>query len=178
MAVTIEIRRHTDNVDDVLSDDGVAAALALGRDVANISYQVVVSTGAQRATQTAACVLAGGGLHVPGGVVVVPGLRSDHEDRWRAAYATAGTGSLDALRAADPGFVEQEIRLLGAALGSVAANLVDGQRALVIGHSPTNEAAVQGLTGVTIGPLGKGSGAVLVGGGDGWEVTTVAARTA
>jgi hypothetical protein len=39
--------------------------------------------------------------------------------------------------------------------------LPDGGRALVVGHSPTNEAAVLGLTGQVIGPLGKG-GCVLI----------------
>ena len=38
--------------------------------------------------------------------------------------------------------------------------LEDGERALVIGHSPTNEAAVGGLTGVIVRPMGKGEGVV------------------
>lgn len=174
MTVTIEIRRHTDNEGDVLSDDGVAAALALGRRMAGSRYDLVVSTGAQRATQTAATMLAGGGVSVTGGVVVEPGLRSDDEDRWRAAYGTAGSGALDALRAADPEFVDAQVRTLGDALATVAARLTDGQRALVIGHSPTNEAAVLGLTGTTVGPFGKGEGAILVRDRDGtWTVTPV-----
>jgi hypothetical protein len=39
--------------------------------------------------------------------------------------------------------------------------LPDGGRALVVGHSPTNEAAVYGLTGHMIDPLDKGEGIVL-----------------
>ncbi len=38
----------------------------------------------------------------------------------------------------------------------------------MVGHSPTNEAAVRGLTGETIDPLGKGEGVlvdVTIGGG-------------
>lgn len=175
MAITIEIRRHTDNDGDVLTDEGISAAVALGRQVAGIDYHVAVSTGAQRATQTVANILAGGGLEVSGGVVVEPGLRSDDEDRWRAAYQTAGSGALDALREADPEFVAAELRVLGDALGRIAGRLEDGQRALVVGHSPTNEAAVASLTGVTLAPLGKGDGAVLVGGGDDWQVTPVKA---
>ncbi len=31
-----------------------------------------------------------------------------------------------------------------------------------MGHSPTNEAAVLGLTGELVGPLGKGDGVVLI----------------
>ena len=48
--------------------------------------------------------------------------------------------------------------------------LEDGQRALAIGHSPTNEAAVFGLTGVVVVPMGKGQGVVVVDTGDGYEV--------
>lgn len=175
MTVTIEIRRHLDNDGDVLTGRGAAAAVALGRQLAGRDYHRMVSTGAQRATQTVACILAGGALEVPGGVVVEPALRSSNEDRWRAAYRSAGSGALDALRTADPDFVADEVALLGAALRRVADGLDDGQQALVIGHSPTNEAAVLGLTGVTLQPLGTGAGAVLVGAGDDWQVTPVEA---
>lgn len=171
MSRTIEVRRHTDNDGDVLSAAGIADALALGRHAAGTDHALVVSTGAQRATQAAACIIAGGGLSVAGGVVVVPGLRSTDEDRWRAAYRSAGSGALDDLRAADPDFVDAEVEALGAALQSVADLLDDGQRALVIGHSPTNEAAVRGLTGITIDPLGTGHGVVLTGDGHDWQVT-------
>ena len=37
--------------------------------------------------------------------------------------------------------------LLGSALRQVMEQLPDGSRALVVGHSPTNEAAVLGLAG-------------------------------
>jgi hypothetical protein len=37
----------------------------------------------------------------------------------------------------------------------------DGGRALVVGHSPTNEAAVLGLTGQMVAPLGKGEGVLV-----------------
>jgi len=80
----IELRRHTDADEDVLTAGGVAAALEIGARLAG-GYQLAVSTGAQRATQTLACFLATLGQQVPGGVVVEPGLRSRVEDRWRAA---------------------------------------------------------------------------------------------
>lgn len=174
MAVTIELRRHTDNDGDVLTSDGVAAALALGTHLADrvgTAWGLAVSTGAQRATQTVGCILAGGGLRVSGGVDVASGLRSDDEDRWRAAYHSAGSGHLDDLAGADPDFVADEVATLGAALAAVAERLSDGDRGLVVGHSPTNEAAVLGLAGVTVEPLGKGEGVVLVGAGSDWEVT-------
>ena len=66
----VELRRHTDNDGDTLTEEGVAAAVALGRSLSG-GYQVIVSSGAQRATQTAACVIAGLGETVPDGVVVV-----------------------------------------------------------------------------------------------------------
>ena len=165
----VELRRHTDNDGDVLTDEGVAAALRVGAGLAG-GYQLGVSTGAQRATQTLACFLAALGRPVPGGVTVEPGLRSEREDRWRAAFQRAGSGELEALRAADPELVAEDSAALGAALGRVLERLEDGQRALVVGHSPTNEAAVLGLTGRTVAPLSKGAGVLVVDGGDGYQV--------
>lgn len=170
MARVLEVRRHTDNDGDVLSPEGVAAALALGRHLADSEFALVVSTGAQRATQSAANVLAGAGRRVQGGVVVEEGLRSADEDRWKAAYKQAGSAQLEQLRAADPDFVASEVAVLGAALQRVVDRLADGERALVIGHSPTSEAAVLGLTGTTVDPIGKGAGVVLTGDGRQWEV--------
>jgi hypothetical protein len=161
MARFVELRRHTDNDGDLLTGDGVAAALRTGRGLAG-GYQLGVSTGAQRATQTLACFLAGLGQPVPDGVVVEAGLRSEQEDRWRAAYERAGSGELEALRAADPQLVAEDSARLGAALGRVLERLGDGQRALVVGHSPTTEAAVLGLTGQLVAPLAKGAGVLLV----------------
>ena len=160
MARFVELRRHTDNDGDVLSDEGVAAALRIGGGLAG-GYRVAVSTGAQRATQTVGCLLAALGEAVPDGVVVEPGLRSDREDRWRAVAKEAVGGDLGAMRAVDPGFVDEEATTLGAALGRVLDRLEDGQRALAVGHSPTNEAAVLGLTGEQVAPLTKGAGILI-----------------
>jgi broad specificity phosphatase PhoE len=136
----IELRRHTDADDDVLTDDGVAAALEIGARLRG-GYHLAVSTGAQRATQTLACFLASLGQQVPAGVAVELGLRSQVEDRWRAAYQKAGSGALEALRDADPELVAEDSERLGTALRRVLDALPDGERALVVGHSPTNEAA-------------------------------------
>jgi broad specificity phosphatase PhoE len=160
MARFVELRRHTDNDGDVLTPDGVAAALRLGDALAG-GYRVAVSTGAQRATQTVGCLLAARGEVVPDGLVVEPGLRSAREDRWRALYREAGSGELPAMRSTDPGFVAEEAAALGAALGRVLERLGDGDRALAVGHSPTNEAAVLGLTGTLIAPLAKGAGVLI-----------------
>jgi broad specificity phosphatase PhoE len=172
MAKTVDLRRHTDNDGDVLSPEGVEAAVAIGRGLDG-EYRVAVSSGAQRATQALACMLAGMGRRVAGGVVVEPGLRSDHEDRWREIAGEAAENGLDALRAVDAAFVDEEAQTLGRALQRVLDLLDDGGRALVVGHSPTNEAAVLGLTGLVVGPLGKGEGVSIVA-GDGFDVTRLA----
>jgi broad specificity phosphatase PhoE len=161
MAKYVELRRHTDADGDVLTAEGVQAAVAIGARLAG-GYDLFVSTGAQRATQTLGCFLAGLGEKVPQGVVVEPGLRSDVEDRWRAAYETAGSGALEALREADPGLVEADSTALAAALRRVLDALPEGGRALVVGHSPTNEAAVLGLVGAIVEPISKGDGVLVV----------------
>jgi hypothetical protein len=168
----IELRRHTDADEDFLTAEGVSAALEIGARLQG-GYHLAVSTGAQRATQTLACFLAALGQQVPGGVVVEPGLRSQVEDRWRAAYQKAGSGELAALREADPELVAEDSERLGAALRRVLDGLPDGGRALVVGHSPTNEAAVLGLTGEIVAPLGKGAGVRVLAGDDRYEVEAV-----
>ncbi len=161
MAKYLELRRHTDNDDDALSGEGVRRALEIGAGLPG-QYDLLVSTGAQRATQTLGCFLAALGEKVPGGVVVEEGLRSKVEDRWKAAYQEAGSGEIQALRAADPELVEQDSAALAAAVRRVLGRLHDGGRVLVVGHSPTNEAAILGLTGETVPPMSKGDGVLLV----------------
>jgi phosphohistidine phosphatase SixA len=165
----IELRRHADADGDVLTAEGVTAALEIGARLQG-GYRLAVSTGAQRATQTLACFLAALGEQVPGGVVVEAGLRSEVEDRWRAAYQKAGSGALAALREADAELVAEDSERLGAALRRVLHGLPDGERALVVGHSPTNEAAVFGLTGEIVAPLAKGAGVRVLARDDGYQV--------
>jgi phosphohistidine phosphatase SixA len=172
MARTVELRRHTDADGDVLTQDGVGAALELGARLQG-GYDLLVSTGAQRATQTLACFLAARGERVQGGVVVEPGLRSEREDRWRDAYKKAGSGALEAMRDADPELVEEDSATLGAALRRVLDALTDGGRALVVGHSPTNEAAVLGLTGEIVAPIAKGAGVLVVAEDQGFRVESL-----
>jgi broad specificity phosphatase PhoE len=157
----VELFRHTDNDGDVLTPDGIQAAIEAGRHLAG-GYAVLVSSGAQRATQTLACMLAGLGEPAAGGVVVEADLRSEREDRWREIYAQTHRPELAAFREADPGFVADEAARLGAALRRVLDGLPEDGRALAVGHSPMNEAAVFGVTGETISPLGKGTGVVVM----------------
>jgi hypothetical protein len=161
MARYVELRRHTDAEGDVLTPEGVRAAIEIGSTLTG-PYELLVSTGAQRATQTLACFLAGLGENVTQGVVVEPALRSEFEDRWRAAYEKAGRGDLGSLRDADPELVEKDSATLAAALRRVLRALPEGGRALVAGHSPTNEAAVFGLTGEIVEPISKGDGVLVV----------------
>jgi phosphohistidine phosphatase SixA len=165
MTRTLHVLRHTDNDGDVLTADGVAAALRLGAQLHG-HYALAVSTGAQRATQTLACILAAPDVTAHRGVIVEAGLRSDHEDRWRDAYRETGGGELADFERVAPAFVAEEARTLGNALRRVADRLDDGDRALIVGHSPTNEAAVYGLTGERVPSLGKGEAVTVVLDGD------------
>ena len=173
MARYVELRRHTDSDGDALTEEGVRAALEIGQQLAG-GYVLLVSTGAQRATQTLACFACMLPEPVPGGVIVESGLRSREEDRWREAYRRAGSGDLPALRAADPELVREDSGILGAALRRVLERVPDSGRALVVGHSPTNEAAVLGLTGSVVEPMGKGAGVLVVAEGDRTRVEPLA----
>jgi hypothetical protein len=82
----------------------------------------------------------------------------------------ADGGDLAAMRAVDPAFVAEEAAALGAALGRVLDRLADGQRALAVGHSPTNEAAVLGLTGQLVAPLAKGAGVLVAADESGFRI--------
>jgi hypothetical protein len=156
----VEIRRHTDNDGDRLSADGRAAAEEIGRTGLHAPYDMFVSTGAARADEMVEILRAAAGqVDVP--VQRVTSLRSAVEDRWREASKATQGGDLEKMRTVDPNLVEKETAVLGAALRVVVDQLPDGGRALVIGHSPTNEAAVLGLTGTLVQPLGKGEGVLI-----------------
>jgi hypothetical protein len=166
----VELRRHTDNEGDRLTPRGVADAEVTGRRGLHPPYAAFVSTGAARATQMLEILRhAAGQDDTP--ITVTAGLRSSVEDRWREAAKAAGKGAdLEAIRAADPDLVERESWLLGSALRQVVNGLPEGGRALVAGHSPTNEAAVLGLAGRVVPPLGKGEGVLLIEDGGAYRV--------
>lgn len=169
MTKTVMLHRHTDNDGDALSDAGIHAALTGGAQLVG-GYALAVSSGAQRATQTIGCFLAALGERCPGGVVVEPRLRSDVEDRWKAAFKSAGSPRIDDLQQADPELVSDDGAALAEGLRAVFDRLDDGERALVVGHSPTNEAAVHGLTGQVAAPLGKGAGVEIRADGSGYRL--------
>lgn len=152
----VELRRHTNADGDVLTLEAVRAATEIGARLRG-GYNLLVSTGAQRATQTLACFLAARRAGPRWG------RRRDRlalgERRSLARRVRAGRErALEALRSADPELVEEDPAALGAALGRVLDALADGGRALVVGHSPTNEAVVFGLTGEIVGPDLQGRG--------------------
>jgi broad specificity phosphatase PhoE len=158
----VELRRHTDNDGDRLTEQGIADAERIGREGLHPPYDLFVSTGAQRATQMAEIL-----RHAAGQddveITAAAGLRSSVEDRWRAAAKAAGKGAdLEAMRNVDPDLVDQESRLLGFSLRRIVDALPDGGRALIVGHSPTNEASILGLAAQVVPPLGKGEGVLLI----------------
>jgi len=158
----VELRRHTDNEGDRLTPQGVTDSEVIGRDGLHPPYAAFVSTGAARATQMLEILRHAAGQDATP-ITPVTGLRSSVEDRWREAARAAGKGTdLDAIRAIDPDLVERESWLLGSILRQVVDGLPAGGRALVVGHSPTNEAAVLGLAGRVVPPLGKGEGVLLI----------------
>jgi hypothetical protein len=158
----VELRRHTDNDGDRLTAQGITDAERIGRDGLHPPYAAFVSTGAARATQMVTILRHAAGqddMEITSAI----GLRSSVEDRWRTAAKVAGKGAdLDSMRKVDPDLVDHESRLLGFSLRQIIEAMPEGGRALVIGHSPTNEAAVLGLTGEIVPPLGKGDGILLI----------------
>jgi hypothetical protein len=166
----VELRRHTDNEGDRLTPRGAADAEMIGRGGLHPPYAAFVSTGAARATQMPEICGTRPARTTPP-VTAAPGLRSSVEDRWRDAARAAGKrADLEDIRAIDPDLVERESWLLGSALRQVVAGLPEGGRALAAGHSPTTEAAVPGLAGLAVPPLGQGKGVLLAGDGVDYRV--------
>ena len=169
----IELRRHTDNEEDVLTREGVDAAMALGKRMSG-DYKLLVSSGAQRATQTIACFVSAWRGRSLDGVVVDSRFKSEYEDRWKAAYKRAGAGDIKSFLEADRDLVEKESGLFARALVDLFEALPEGARGMVVGHSPMHEAAVWKLTGKAIEPLGKGEGVTVVRDDDGsYEVEEI-----
>ncbi|MGH2813241.1 MAG: histidine phosphatase family protein [Actinomycetota bacterium] len=162
----IELRRHTDNEGDALTAEGIRAAVEIGKGLTG-GYDALISSGAQRATQTLACFLAGLGRAAPAGVGVDLGFRSEGEDRWFDAAERAEGKGIGAFRAVDPELVDSEAERFSASLKRLFAALPDQGRALVVGHSPMHEVAVFGLTGMAVAPISKGGGALVIDDGQG-----------
>jgi broad specificity phosphatase PhoE len=159
---TVDLFRHTDNNGEELTAEGVEAAERVAAERLTPPYDAYVSSGAARATQMLEILRRAAGQEDLA-ILAEPGLRSAVEDRWRDVGQDAGKGAdLEAFRARDPQLVDQESALLGRGLKHVLDSLPEGGRAVVVGHSPTNEAAVLGLTGTVLAPLDKGDGVTVV----------------
>jgi broad specificity phosphatase PhoE len=156
----VELRRHTASDGDALTAEGIQTAVEIGGRLAD-HYDLLVSSGAQRATQTLACFLAGAGKRFPSGVTVDPAFRSSVEERWFTAARQSGGGGLDAFLRVDRTLVDAEAARFAGALRRVFDSLPEGGRALVVGHSPMHEVAVYGLTGVIVPSISKGAGLLL-----------------
>ena len=166
----VELRRHTGNEGDRVTPQGAADAEMIGRGGLHPPYAAFVSSGAARAAQMLEILRrAAGQDDTP--ITAATGLQSSVENRWRDAAKAAGKRTdLKDIRAIDPNLVERESWLLGLALRQVVVGLPEGGRALVVGHSPTTEAAVLGLAGLVVPPLGKGKGVLLVQDGGDYRV--------
>lgn len=177
MAKIVELRRHTASDGDRLTPDGIRAAVEIGHDLSD-RYDVLISSGAQRATQTLACFLAGLGKPIPCGATVDDVFRSQREERWFAAAGQAGGGGLETFERVDEELVRSEADRFGHALRRVFDALPDGGRALIVGHSPMHEVAVYGLTGEVVPPISKGAGVTIVQEGQGFRVERLASAPA
>ena len=160
----LEIRRHAvkgrELASDYLSPEGIEQAHQLGRSL-RVGYTHLFSSGAQRATQTLACILAGMGRPVLTGVQIRPGLASPRESEWRDAARAAGTADLARLLESHEALVRQESDRLAAEVRDILSTLPEGAYALAIGHTPLIECAVYGLTGKTPAPLRELEGFTL-----------------
>lgn len=166
---TVELRRHTASDGDQLTAEGIRAAVEIGAQLAD-HYDLLISSGAQRATQTLACFLAGAGKRFPAGVSVDTGFRSAVEERWFAAAKLSGGGGLEGFLSVDRALVEEEAARFGDALRRVFESIPEGGRALIVGHSPMHEVTIYGLTRDIVPPISKGAGVVVVQDGDRFRV--------
>ena len=132
---TVELRRHTASDGDRLTPEGIQAAVEIGSRFVE-PYDLLISSGAQRATQTLACFLAGSGKRSPGGVTVDEGFRSTMEERWFSVARQSGSRDIGAFQKADSALVEEEAKRFGGALRRVFETLNDGRRALIVGTHP------------------------------------------
>lgn len=166
----LELRRHADNDGDALTDAGKTTAERVGRSMEG-PFDAVFTSPAKRAATTAAWFLRGLGQQLPQLHGVTDGLTSPLEERWREVGGRTGTWRVDDIAREDPELIREELPRLADALLQAFAAIQDGQRALVVGHSPFLEAAVHALTGTVLEPLGKCEGALL--GHDGERVSLV-----
>jgi broad specificity phosphatase PhoE len=124
-------------------------------------YAAVFVSPTQRAAETARLFLRSSGqAELP--EVIVPGLSTDVEERWRAAAKNAPSSGLEGIAAADPELVQEESARLAEVIGGLFEQLAEDSRALAVGHGGLIEAAVSGLLGASMEPLAECEGVRLV----------------
>ena len=133
----LEVRRHAkrDPLADALSAEGRVQAQAVGAAHAT-DYAAVFVSPAQRAAETVAWFLRGGGRQLPPDHEVVPGL----------AGQGAGGGSPEDM---------------ASGLRALLDRVPDGARGLAVSHTPLVERGAFGLTGREIEPLRECEGILL-----------------
>jgi broad specificity phosphatase PhoE len=160
----VELRRHTDSDRDVLTAEGVRTAVEIGRRLMG-PYVLLVSSGAQRdadARVLCLCPHRGGQRRGDRRAGLSLGCRGSLARRLQSA----GSGELSALREADPEPVREDSERLAGGLRRILDRPPDQGRALAVGHGPTNEAAVFGLTGELLARISKVAGVLVVAEGD------------
>lgn len=159
---SLELRRHAKRAadGDRLDPDGQILAERVGQGLVG-NYVALFSSPAKRAAETAAWFLRGLGQQLPERHRVVEGLGSAVEEHWKTAVRSAGSSRIDAIEAADRDLVQQESARLASEVQLLLAEVPEDGRALAVGHSPLIEAAVYGLTGRVIEPLGECEGVLL-----------------
>jgi broad specificity phosphatase PhoE len=163
---SLELRRHAkrDKNEDKLSPEGRADAERVGGSL-SAAYAVVFVSPARRAAETAELFVGSGTSFV-----VIPGLSSEVEDRWRAAGKAAGSSRIPAIQEQDADLVRTETERLAGVLRGLLARVPEGGRGLAVGHSPLIEAGVYGLTGEAIDPLEECEGVLVLEDGSGYRV--------
>jgi len=156
----IELRRHAASAGDLLTEEGVRAALDIGRRLTG-PYVLLVSSGAQRATQTLACfawalsdpVSDGGDRGTRPAVGCRGSLACGVPDRRQRRAFRSARGS--------PG---ARARGLRASCGRAASRPRPSCRRPAGARGrpqPHHEAAVFGLTGELVAPMSKGAGVLV-----------------
>ncbi len=148
--------RHTLNDGDVLTDEGVAAAVAIGHSLADQAFPLVVVSGMQRAAQTAACVLAVGSASGQRGVFVHQGFGSDDWKGWGDLIKRTGSDDVQDLAKADAARYERVRQRVNEAMSWTADRLGSSGEALIVSHSPIIEFAIWELSGKPPAPFERG----------------------
>ena len=148
--------RHAENSGDALTEAGIKSSLDIGKQLLKLPISLVVVSGAQRTAQTAACVLASGGIAAEQGVHVQTGFGSDDWASWGRLMDSLGTNDIKTIAQADPGIVHAASSAVDASIAWILARLGESKQALIVSHNPIVELAIWRLTGEPPAPFARG----------------------